>query len=237
MRGNRIRQRAGVVHDSFMQPVSDEHFVSWQQTPEQMDALWETGWRHFGPIFYRYQQCLTPAGLRNVQPLRIDVQNLALSKSQRRILRKNSDVELRVRPAELLDDRRRLFELHKRRFTDNVPNSLEDFLGPAPQAGPCLTVEVGAFLDDRLIAASFLDVGETSVSSIYAFFDPAESRRSLGNATLIWEILLARRTGKIWHYPGYAYLEPSSYDYKKRFAPMQVFDWKSWRPTQPDPAG
>ena len=213
-----------------MQPVKDEHFVSWQQTPEQMDALWAAGWRHFGPIFYRYQQCLTPYGLRNVQPLRIDVERMELSKSQRRILRKNADVELRVRPAELLEDRQRLFDLHKARFTENVPNSLEDFLGPAPQAGPCLTVELGAFLGERLIAASYLDVGETSVSSIYGFFDPAESRRSLGNATLIWEILLARRTGKRWHYPGYAYLEPSSYDYKKRFAPMEFLDWKMWRP-------
>ena len=216
-----------------MQPVKDEHFVNWRQTPEQMDALWEAGWRHFGPIFYRYQQCLTPGGLRNVQPLRIDAQNMELSKSQRRILRKNADLELRVRPAELLEDRQRLFNLHKQRFRENVPNSLEDFLGPAPQAGPCLTVEIGAFLGDSLIAASYLDVGDTTVSSVYAFFDPAESHRSLGNATLIWEILLARRTGKRWHYPGYAYLERSSYDYKKRFAPMEFFDWNKWRPLPP----
>jgi arginine-tRNA-protein transferase len=220
-----------------MQPVTDEHFVSWQQTPEQMDALWEAGWRHFGPIFYRYQQCLTSAGLRNVQPLRIDAQNLRLSKSQRRILRRNADVELRVRPAELLEDRQRLFDLHKLRFKENVPNSLEDFLGPAPQAGPCLTVEVGAFVRDRLIAASYLDVGSSAVSSIYAFFDPEESRRSLGNATLIWEILLARRTAKRWHYPGYAYVEPSSYDYKKLFAPMEAFDWKRWKPIERRPSG
>jgi len=216
-----------------MQPVKDEHFVSWQQTPEQMDALWASGWRHFGPIFYRYEQCLTPKGLRNVRPLRIAVERFKLSKSQRRILRKNSDVELRVRPAELLTDRQRLFDLHKTRFTENVPNSLEDFLGPAPQAGPCLTVELGAFLNDRLIAASYLDIGETSVSSIYGFFDPDESRRSLGTATLIWELLLARRTGKRWHYPGYAYLEPSPYDYKKRFSPMEVFDWHAWQTLQP----
>jgi arginine-tRNA-protein transferase len=213
-----------------MQPVKDEHFVSWQQTPEQMDTLWETGWRHFGPIFYRYRQAQTFEGLRNVQPLRIDVRRFALTKSQRRILRKNMDLELRVKPAELKDDRQRLFDLHKERFKNNIPNSLEDFLGPAPQAGPCLTVEVGAYHRDRLIAASYLDVGEAAVSSIYGFFHPDESARSLGNATMIWEILLARQTGKHWHYPGYAYFEPSGYDYKKRFAPMEYYDWQAWRP-------
>ena len=107
---------------------------------------------------------------------------------------------------------------------------LADFLGPAPHAGPCQTLELGAFLGDRLLAASYLDVGATGVSSIYAFFDPEESRRSLGTATMIWEILLARRTGRRWHYPGYAYVEPSGYDYKKQFGPMECFDWDAWRP-------
>ena len=194
-----------------MQPLKDEHFVSWAQSPDEMDALWANGWRHFGPIFYRYRQCLTSAGIRNVQPLRLDVNHFEPDAGQRRVLRKNADLEIRVKTAELLDDRRVLFDLHKQRFAENVPNSLEDFLGPAPHAGPCQTLELGAFLGDRLLAASYLDVGATGVSSIYAFFDPDESRRSLGTATLIWEILLARRTGRRWHYPGYAYIEPSGF--------------------------
>jgi len=213
-----------------MQPLKDEHFVSWEQSPEQMDGLWANGWRHFGPIFYRYRQCLTGAGIRNVQPLRLDVERFEPSASQRRLLRKNGDLEIRVKTAELLEDRHRLFDLHKQRFAENVPNSLGDFLGPAPHAGPCQTLEIGAFLGDRLLAASYLDVGATGVSSIYAFFDPEESRRSLGTATMIWEILLARGTGRRWHYPGYAYVEPSGYDYKKQFGPMECFDWDAWRP-------
>ena len=160
-----------------MQPLKDEHFVSWEQSPEQMDALWAEGWRHFGAIFYRYRQCLTSAGLRNVQPLRVDAERFEPSASQRRVLRKNGDLEIRVRTAELLEDRQRLFDLHKQRFVENVPNSLEDFLGPAPHAGPCQTLEIGAFLGDRLLAASYVDVGATGMSSIYAFFDPDEARR------------------------------------------------------------
>ena len=213
-----------------MQPLKDEHFVSWEQSPEQMDTLWAAGWRHFGPIFYRYRQCVTPDGLRNVQPLRVDTSRFEPSKSQRRVLRKNEDLQIRVRTASLLEDRQQLFDLHKQRFTENVPNSLEDFLGPAPHAGPCQTLELGAFLGERLLAASYVDVGTTGVSSIYAFFDPAESKRSLGTATIVWEIVLARQTGRRWHYPGYAYVEPSGYDYKKHFGPMESYDWDSWQP-------
>lgn len=212
-----------------MQPVLDEHFVSWAQTPEQMDRLWERGWRHFGPIFYRYREALTADGLRHVLPLRVDVNAFAPSKSQRRILRKNTDLEIRVKQAQLDRERQELFDRHKRRFQDNVPNSLEDFLGPAPQAGPCLTVEVGGYLSGRLIAASYLDVGDRSVSSVYAFFDPDFEHRSLGTATIMWEIIVARRSGKQWHYPGYCYREPSGYDYKRRFGPMQCYDWAHWK--------
>ena len=215
-----------------MQPVLDEHFVSWAQTPEQMDGLWERGWRHFGPIFYRYKEALTNVGLRHVLPLRIDVGNFTPSKSQRRVLRKNSDVEIRVKQAQLDPDRQKLFDLHKQRFADNVPNSLEDFLGPAPQAGPCLTVEVGGYLKGKLVAASYLDVGMQSVLSVYAFFDPEYEDRSLGTATMMWEIIVARRSKKRWHYPGYCYMEPSGYDYKRRFGPMQCYDWVSWRPLE-----
>src|SRR5205085_3972867 len=139
-------------------------------------------------------EALTPIGLRHVLPLRIEVTGFTPSKSQRRVLRKNSDVEIRVKQAQLDDERQRLFDRHKQRFADNIPNSLEDFLGPAPQAGPCLTVEVGGYLEGKLIAASYLDVGMNSVSSVYAFFDPDHEARSLGTATLMREIIVARRS-------------------------------------------
>lgn len=213
-----------------MQPVLDEHFVSWSQAPEQMDALWEKGWRHFGPIFYRYKEAITGEGVRHVMPLRVDMDAFAPSKSQRRVLRHNNDIEIRVKRAHLDPERQRLFDLHKMRFKDNIPNSLEDFLGPAPQAGPCLTVEVGGYLHGKLVAASYLDVGSTSVSSIYAFFDPEHAGRSLGTATVLWEIVVARRSGKRWYYPGYCYREPSGYDYKRHFRPMECYDWESWKP-------
>ncbi len=215
-----------------MQPVLDEHFVSWAQTPEQMDALWERGWRHFGPIFYRYKEAVTADGLRHVLPLRVDVNGFTPTKSQRRVLRKNADVEIRVKQAQLDPERQELFDLHKQRFRDNVPNSLEDFLGPAPQAGPCLTVEVGGYLHGDLIAASYLDVGSNSVSSVYAFFNPEFAFRSLGTATMMWEIIVARRSAKKWHYPGYCYVEPSGYDYKRGFGPTQCYDWAAWQPLE-----
>lgn len=74
-----------------------------------------------------------------------------------------------------------MFAAHVKRFTFNVPPSLESFLGDQPATLPCGNVTVAVFDAGRLVAASFLDLGKDSMSSVYGIFDPVESRRSLGS--------------------------------------------------------
>jgi arginine-tRNA-protein transferase len=217
-----------------MIPRLDESFVALAMAPVEMDALWEEGWRHFGPVFYRYTKAEAGGGPKRVMPLRVDLSRFAPSKSQRRVLRRNADLDVRVQSPVLDAERRALFDAHHMRFTDNVPNSLDDFLGPAPALLPCRTVEVAAYAHGRLVAASYLDVGCRSASSIYAMFDPAESRRSLGIATMLWEIGHAKCHGFAHYYPGYCFHEPTSFDYKRAFAGTEWFDWRgAWRPLEP----
>lgn len=213
-----------------MTPVKDEGFIAWQVPPAEMDRLWSEGWRHFGPLFYRYAQAQHGNGVLDVRPLRIDLAQFQPSKSQRRIHRKNADLQLRVYPTRIDETRRTLFQRHKQRFTENVPDSLEDFLGAEPSIGPCLNLEVGLYHHDRLVAASYMDVGASAVSSIYGFFDPSEEPRSLGIATMLAEIQWAQERGCQYYYPGYAYAQPSHYDYKKQFKGLEAFDWNHWLP-------
>lgn len=210
-------------------PVKDEGFIAWHVPPAEMDRLWSEGWRHFGPLFYRYAQAQHGGQIMDVRPLRISLETCRLSKSQRRVLRKNGDLDIRVRPAVLDEERRVLFNRHKQRFVENIPDSLEDFLGAEPTVGPCVTLEMGAYLGPRLLAASYMDVGAKAVSSIYGFFDPVEERRSLGLFTMLAEMEWARARGCRYYYPGYAYAQASHYDYKKQFHSMECYDWEAWR--------
>jgi len=213
-----------------MVPLVDNQFIAVAVQPEQMDTLWAEGWRHFGPVFYRYSTCEGESGRMRVMPLRVLLQKFSVSKSQRRVLRRNADLEVRTQEPVIDAERHALFDAHRTRFKDNVPDSLENFLGPAPAVLPCRTVEVAAYAGGRLVAASYLDIGQQAVSSIYAMFDPAESRRSLGIATMLWEIRFALERGCTIYYPGYAFHEATSFDYKKQFAAMEWFDWKGrWR--------
>lgn len=43
--------------------------------------------------------------------------------------------------------------------------------------------------------------------------------------------------GKRWLHPGYAKEQPSAYDYKKSFRPLQHFDWSgNWLPLEKESA-
>ncbi|MFY7998725.1 MAG: arginine-tRNA-protein transferase [Candidatus Kapaibacteriota bacterium] len=202
-------------------------------TPEMMDVCWADGWRHFGTYFFRSQVNMLNGVPVVVLPLRIVIADFVLSKSQRRILRKNADMAVDIRPIALTDAHHDVFHRHKQRFVDNQPETLLDFLSPEPATMPCVGYEclITESETKRLFAASFIDIGDKALSSVYAMFDPEESHRSLGILTLLCEIEYARRLGKKYLYLGYAYSEASFYDYKKSFAALEYYNWRGdWLP-------
>ena len=216
-----------------MMPPIDESAYLISARPADMDQLWEQGWRHFGPTFFRYSHTLSGTEVRHVMPLRVDLERFSLSRSQRRIRRKIADLRLQVSPTFIDAQREDLFDLHKQRFTENVPESLEVFLGPLPNRIPCANSEVALYDESQLIAASYLDLGARSVSSVYGFFHPDHAWRSPGIATMLLEIEYAQQHGYRYYYPGYAFREPSHYDYKKHFAALETYDWSGrWLPFQ-----
>jgi arginine-tRNA-protein transferase len=208
-----------------------EYFYLDQITPEQLDWLLEQGWRHFGTYFFRYSNALVRGHLRQVMPLRIDLTAFSHSRSQKRILAKNRDLQVVIRPSFIDEAKEDLFYFHRNRFKDNTPDSIYTFLSEEPASVPCTNREICAYEGDRLLAASFLDVGRRSTSAVYAFFDPEESRRSLGIYTMLEAIRYSCDLGCRYYYPGYAYRVSSIYDYKKNFEGLETFDWKgSWHP-------
>ena len=214
-------------------PLIQETLLLPLAPPEVMDRLWAEGWRHFGREFFRYSLTLSDTGeLQVIQPLRMELAEFAPSKSQRRVWRKNADARVQIVPAVVDGEREAMFLRHRERFVTNIPDSLRTFIPeqePASVPCECLSVEVRTA--SRLIAVSYFDVGETSVSSVYAMFDPGEAWRSPGTLTFLAEIAWAAAQGKRWLYPGYATVQPSHYDYKKSFGPLQYFDWRgSWLP-------
>ena len=208
----------------------NEEFHSESVSPKQLDTLLADGWRHFGTQFFRYNLGFYGDDIRRVIPLRIRLADFSLSKSQRRVLRKNLDLKTIIRPITITAAVEKLFDVHKIRFDHAIPNSIRDFISHEPADVPCEALEVSVFDNDTLVAASYFDIGENSTSGIYAMFEPQQSRRGLGIFTMLKEIEFALGEKKEFYYQGYCYEGESFYDYKKRFSGTEGYNWiKKWQ--------
>lgn len=209
----------------------NDYFLADRVTAADMDRLWAAGWRHFGRYFFRYSTAQHDSRLCHVLPLRIELARFVPSPSQRRVRVRNQDLQVVIRDAVIDADREALFDRHRQRFKDNVPDSLRDFLSAEPASVPCRNQEVCVYHDGRLLAVSYLDIGETATSAVYAAFEPSEHKRSLGIFTMLYAIEHSRALNCRYYYPGYAYRESSMYDYKKNFAGLECLDWTAgWQP-------
>lgn len=207
-------------------PLINEAAIGERVLPEQMDVLWSRGWRHFGTYFFRYSHAFYEDELRLVTPLRIDLADFSFSKSQRRNLRRNSALRCEIGPLCVTPAARELFAKHRQRFTEGVPETINDFVPDSADLSPSDTRQISVFDGETLVAESYFDVGESAVSGIYGMFDPAMEPSGLGIFTMLKEIEFAIENGKRYYYLGYAYEGESFYDYKKRFRNTEAFDWK-----------
>lgn len=214
---------SGVVMESIL----NQTFRCSAVPAEMMDRLWASGWRHFGESFFRYNISMDEDGVKLITPLRLDLEKNLLSKSQRRVLRRNADLRWEFLPAQLTEEARTMFQRHKARFKDNVPDDLGTFLSSEPATVPSECLECRVFESDYLIALSYLDLGESATSAVYGLFEPAHAWRSLGIFTMLLEIEFSRSRGCRYYYPGYATQESSAYDYKKQLRGLEMLDWKT----------
>lgn len=217
-------------------PFINEQFFAEIVSPEQLDELLASGWRHFGTNFFRYSYAFYEYDVRCVLPLRIRLADFSLSRSQRRTLQKNADLKTVIRPIKITAEAEELFDLHKQRFKTGTPDSIYDFLSPMPDSVPCDGRELAVYDGDRLLAISYFDLGEMSISGIYSMFAPDVAYRRLGIFTMLKEIEFALNSGKKFYYQGYAYEVSSFYDYKKQFRGSEWFDWLgNWRRLMAEP--
>lgn len=219
-------------------PPIFQQFTHGSVQPWELDALLAAGWRHFGRDFFRYSLRVDDVTgtkrLQVVQPLRIRLSEFRHRQSHRRILRRNQEIRWEVTPLQAGPAVQEMFHRHKARFQSNIPEDLRVFVPLEPRLHPCTCCEFHAWLGNELIAASFLDRGQSATSSIYGLFEPAQHRRSPGILTMLKEIEFSLGSGYEFYYPGYATREPSHYDYKKQFHGIEALNWHTgeWQPLE-----
>jgi arginine-tRNA-protein transferase len=159
----------------------DDGFHARRVQPGEMDLLWANGWRHFGVYFFRYSLAEHHRRICNVMPLRIELSRFTPSRSQKRYPGKEPG-RARSSSAILLLMRRKkpcssaIANASKR----TCPTRSILFCQYQPASVPCRNQEICVYAGERLLAASFLDIGEEATSAVYATFEPEKHKRSLG---------------------------------------------------------
>jgi arginyl-tRNA--protein-N-Asp/Glu arginylyltransferase len=198
------------------------------------EIMLANGWRRSAYYFYRYNREWSETTFKtfHVLSLRVLIHQFQMTKRQRKIWKKNEHTKINLYSGNPSEAHHELFELHKKRFSQNIPDSVFDFIAEKHAEQPTKGGILDVFEGEKLIASSFIDITTYSISSIYAMFHPDYENRSLGIFTMLLEIFIALKLKKQFYYPGFAHNENSFYDYKKRFHALEYFDWQEslWKP-------
>jgi arginyl-tRNA--protein-N-Asp/Glu arginylyltransferase len=191
------------------------------------DSLLAAGYRRLGCALYR-NICYV---CRSCQPLRIETDSFAASRSQKRTLKKNRDVRVEVNTPCVTPEKGALYKQYViSKHSAETEGDCEDIARTLANLhyGYRGSIEMDYFLGDTLIGVGIVDAGAVSLSSVYFYYDTVHYRRRPGVFSILQEISLARSLGKKYYYLGFYLGETPKMSYKQSFRPNQVYRDGKW---------
>lgn len=193
------------------------------------------GFRRSGDFIYR-PHC---GACQACVPVRIPVAHFKPSRSQRRIWRRNQDLEVRAHPAVFSSEH---FSLYARYQASRHPGGGMDDPNPEKFLNFLVASQIDSVfyefrLAGRLLAVAVVDFLSDSLSAVYTFYDPDERARGLGVHAVLWQVEEARRRQLPYVYLGYWIGESPKMAYKANYAPLEAYldnRWSAFNPAVPD---
>ncbi len=165
-------------------------------------------------------------------PLRVDVKQFRMTKSQRRTWQKNQDLCIEHYP---VDFSRESFELYQKYQVAWHHNSekpdfweFQNFLIESPVD----TEMAHYYLGDLLVGVSWIDRLPSAISSVYFIFHPDFAFRRLGVYSILYEIEYCRELKIPWLYLGFWVKDSYKMNYKAEYRPAQVLVRGQWQDLQ-----
>lgn len=197
------------------------------------DGLSQSGFRRSQNIAYR-PACETCAACVSV---RIPAADYALSRSDRKTLNRNADLQRSLVEAEATVEQFDLLGRYLRArhaeggMTDMgwpdfvamvedtpVRTHLMEYRLPSQDGAP-----------GELVGCVLVDLLGDGLSLVYSFYDPELPRRSLGRFMILDHLAQARLTGIPYVYLGYWVRGSGKMDYKAGFQPLEALGPSGWR--------
>ena len=192
--------------------------------------LTDLGFRRSGEHIYR-PWC---EGCSECKSVRVPLNHFKVSKSQKRVLKRNQDLEVSFEMTSSSDEVYHLYaDYINQRHSDGdmYPPSLEQFESFLCQGPAASNTRFICFrLEQKLLAVAVVDMLPKGLSAIYTFFDPAYDVRSLGRLAVLWQIRWAQSQAMDFVYLGYWIKACQKMAYKAEYQPLQVFEDLVWQP-------
>ncbi len=222
-------------HDcSYLQNrIAKTLFVDPQVSIDQgtYSQLSDLGFRRSGQHIYR-PHCHDCNACISV---RVPVKHFKPSKSQRRIINKNSDLTIHESTPKFTEEYYALYSRYineRHQDGDMYPPSFEQFDSFLVQTNKNTTFYEFRTPDHTLIALTVVDALSQGLSAIYTFFDPDYEKRSLGSYCILWEIEQCQRKDYPYLYLGYWIKNCRKMNYKIAFTPFEFLLNGEWIPFQ-----
>jgi arginine-tRNA-protein transferase len=200
------------------------------------DSLTQVGFRRSQNIAYRpaCEACTACISAR------IPAADYVFARSERKAIARNEDLERHLVEAEATMEQ---FDLLRRYLTTrHADGGMAEMTWPdyvamvedtavrthiieyrtRAQNGPN-NVGVG-----DLVACALVDVMNDGLSLVYSFYDPGQSRRSLGSFVILDHVVQACLMGLPYVYLGYWVRGSEKMDYKVRFSPIELLKPEGW---------
>ena len=200
--------------------------------PTVNDSLTQVGFRRSQNIAYR-PACET---CRACQSARAPAGEYVLSRSERKVLGRNGDLQRHLVEAEATLEQ---FELLRRYLlTRHADGGMAEMTWPdyvamvEDTAVRTHLIEYRLRSQDRgpgdLIACVLVDVLADGLSLVYSFYDPTQVKRSLGSFIILDHIVQAGVNSLPYVYLGYWVPGSEKMAYKARYSPLEILKPGGW---------
>lgn len=200
--------------------------------PAINDSLTQVGFRRSQNIAYRpaCESCSACVSAR------IPAGDYEFSRSERRVLNRNEDLERHLVEAEATMEQ---FDLLRRYLTTrHADGGMAEMTWPDYVAMVEDTAVRTHIIEYRLrskdggpgdlIACALVDLMNDGLSLVYSFYDPTLTRRSLGSFMILDHVVQAQLTQIPYVYLGYWVRGSEKMDYKVRFSPIELLRPEGW---------
>lgn len=196
------------------------------------DALSRQGFRRSQNVVYR-PSCPECAACLSA---RIRVADFRPSRTQRRILRRNSALSRQAISPWATEEQYALFRRYLDcRHADGGMADMDIFEFAAMIEETPIRSRVVEYRERaptgeaRLVAVCLTDVLDDGLSLVYSFYDPDFAARSLGTHVILDHVQIARDAGLPYVYLGYWVPGSPKMGYKARFSALEVYHRGVWQ--------